>query len=96
MTRDDDAVGEDVKASVPLVVKGVTKEKTLSGVVGELVGSSGGGVGIAGTTKDSKVSIGGVCAIQGEIGGGVTHRLRGKAVEQLGSNIQGLCPIASC
>jgi hypothetical protein len=96
MTRDDDAVGEDVKASVPLVVKGVTEEKTLSGVVGELVGSSGGGVGIAGTTKDSKVSIGGVCAIQGEIGGGVTHRLRGKAVEQLGSNIQGLCPIASC
>jgi hypothetical protein len=32
MTRDDDVVGEEVKASVSLVFRGVTEEKTTSGV----------------------------------------------------------------
>jgi hypothetical protein len=31
ITRDDNAVGEEVKASIPLVVRGVTEEKTTSG-----------------------------------------------------------------
>jgi hypothetical protein len=44
------------------------------------------GVGIAGTTKDSKVGIRGGCAIQGEVWGGVTHHLGGKAVE-MGSSV---------
>jgi hypothetical protein len=56
----DDAVGEEVKAAVPLVVRGVTKEKTVKGARKELVRRDG---GITGTTKDSKVSIGGRCAI---------------------------------
>jgi hypothetical protein len=34
------------------------------------VGSSGGGVGIAGTTKDTKVVIGGGCAIHDKVGSG--------------------------
>jgi hypothetical protein len=70
MMRDEDAVGEEVKAAVPLVVRGVPEEKTTGGVRGELVGSSGGGVGIAGTTKDTKVVIGGGCAIQANWGVG--------------------------
>jgi hypothetical protein len=53
---------EEVKATVPLVVRRVTKEKT-GGVGKELVRSGGGGVGIAGTTKNSKVLIGGGYAI---------------------------------
>ena len=51
------------------------------------MGCSGRGVGIAGTTKDTKVVIGGGCAIQGRVGSGVAHRLRGKAVEEMGSSI---------
>jgi hypothetical protein len=31
MMRDDDAVGEEIKAVVPLMVRRVTKEKTVSG-----------------------------------------------------------------
>ena len=53
---------EEVKATVPLVGRRVTKEKT-GGVGKELVRSGGGGVGIAGTTKNSKVLIGGGYAI---------------------------------
>jgi hypothetical protein len=57
MTRDDDTVSEKVKALVPLAVRGVIEEKVASGAGEELVMSSGRGVGIAGTTKDSKVGI---------------------------------------
>jgi hypothetical protein len=57
MTGDDDAVGEEVKASVPLMIRGVTEEKTMSGARGELVRHSCRGVGIAGTTKDPKIGI---------------------------------------
>jgi hypothetical protein len=57
MTRDDDTVSEKVKALVPLAVRGVIEEKVASGAGEELVMSSGRGVGIASTTKDSKVGI---------------------------------------
>jgi hypothetical protein len=59
------------------------------------VGSSGGGVGVAGTTENTEVVVGGGCAIQGEVGSVVAHRLRGGGVEEMGSGVQGLCPIAS-
>jgi hypothetical protein len=63
MTRYENAVGEEVKAATPLVVRGVTKEKTIGGAMGEFVGSGGRGVGIAGTAKYTKVVIGEGCAI---------------------------------
>jgi hypothetical protein len=31
MTRDDGVMGEEVEASIPLMVRGVTEEKTVSG-----------------------------------------------------------------
>jgi hypothetical protein len=60
MTRNDDAAGEEVKTSVPLMMREVTQEKTTTGAGGELMRSSGRGVGIAGTPKDPNVVIGGV------------------------------------
>lgn len=57
MSRDDDAVGEKVKALVLLVVR-VLEEKTASGSGGKFVRSTGIGVGITRTTKDVDVRIG--------------------------------------
>jgi hypothetical protein len=57
------------------------------------MGSGGRSVGIASTTEHAKVVVGGGYAIQGEVGSGVAHCLRGEAVEMCGS-VQGLCPIA--
>jgi hypothetical protein len=54
------------------------------------MGSGGGSVGIAGTTEHAKVVVRGGCAIQGEVGSGMAHRLRGEAVEMC-SGVQGLC-----
>jgi hypothetical protein len=56
------------------------------------MGSGGGSVGIAGTTEHTEVVVRGGCAIQGEVGSGVAHRLRGEAVEMCGG-VQGLCPV---
>lgn len=59
MAKNDDALGEEVKAAVPFVVRGVTEENTVRRARRQLVGSSGRGIGIAGTTKDANVVIGG-------------------------------------
>jgi hypothetical protein len=40
------------------------------------------------------VIVGGGYAIQGKMGSGVAHRLRGEAVEEVCGGVQGLCPVA--
>jgi hypothetical protein len=57
--------------------------------------SGGGSVRIAGTAEHAKVVVGGGCVVQGEVGSRVAHRLRGKAVEEVGGSVQGLCLVAS-
>jgi hypothetical protein len=58
------------------------------------MGSSGGSVGIAGTTEHAKVVVGGGYGIQGKMGSGVAHRLQGEVVEEMCGVVQGLCPVA--
>jgi hypothetical protein len=94
MTRDDDAVGDEVKKVIPLVVRGVAKEAATGGARRQLMRSSNGSVGIAGTTEHAKVVVGGGCAVQSEVGGRVAHRLRWEAVEEVGGGVHGLCPVA--
>jgi hypothetical protein len=93
VTRDDDAMGRELEAAIPLVVRGVAKEEATSGAWRQLVSGSSGSVGIAGTSKDAEVGVGRGGAIQGEIGGGVAHRLRGEVVEEVGGRVKGLAPV---
>jgi hypothetical protein len=90
VTRDDDTMGSELKASIPLVVRGVAKEEASSGAWRQLMRGSSGSVGIAGTTKYAKVSIGRGGAVQGEIRGGVAYRLRG----EVGGCVKGLGLVA--
>jgi hypothetical protein len=83
-----------VKTMIPLVVRGVTEEEAASGARRYLMGSGGESVGIAGTSEHTKVVVGGGCAIQGKVGSGVAHRLRGEAVQEMCGGVQGLCPVA--
>jgi hypothetical protein len=57
------------------------------------MGRRGRSVGIAGTTEHTKGVVGGGCAIQGEVGSGVAHRLRWDAVEEMTAHVQGLCRV---
>jgi hypothetical protein len=58
------------------VVRRVAKEKAASGAWRQLVGSSSGSVRVADTSEHAEVVVGGGCAVQGEVGGGMAHRLR--------------------
>ena len=57
MSGDQDAARGEVKASVPLVIRGVTKEHTPSRVGHQLVRSGGGGVRVTCTPEDKEVVI---------------------------------------
>jgi hypothetical protein len=56
--------------------------------------SSRGSVVIAGTTEHAEVVVGEGCVVQGEVGSRVAHRLRWEAVEEVGGDVQGFCPVA--
>jgi hypothetical protein len=56
--------------------------------------SGSGSVRVVGTAEHTKVVIGRGYAVQGEVRGRVSHRLRGKTVEEVGDCVQGLCPVA--
>jgi hypothetical protein len=57
VTRDDDAMGCELKAAVALVVRGVAKEEAASGAWRQLMRGSSGSVGIAGTAKYAEVGV---------------------------------------
>jgi hypothetical protein len=95
VTGDDDAMGGEVMTAIPLVDRRVAKEEATSGAWRQLMGSSSGSVRVAGTSEHAKVVVGGGCVVQGEVGGGVAHRLRWEAVEEVGGDVQGFCPVAS-
>jgi hypothetical protein len=93
VTRDDDAVGGEVQTPIPLVVGGVAEEEAASGARRELVRGGSGSVRVAGTAKHAQVVVGGGCAVEGEVGCRVAHRLRGKTVEEMRGCMKGLCPV---
>jgi hypothetical protein len=61
----DDAVGEEIKAPVPLLTR-VPKKKTASGSEMQVCGSGARGVGIACALEDAKVLVGGGHAEEGK------------------------------
>jgi hypothetical protein len=87
-------VGGEVQTPIPLVVRGVAKEEAAGGARRKLMRDSSGSVSVAGIAEHVKVVIGGGCAIQGEVGSRVSHRLGGKMVEKVCGGVQGLCPVA--
>jgi hypothetical protein len=95
MTRDEDAMGEEVKATVPLVIRGVTEEKTMSRARGELVGSGSRDVEIAGIAKDTKVVIGWAVPYMAKWGVGWLTIFEGMQLRRWVAGIQGFCPVAS-
>jgi hypothetical protein len=75
VTRDDDAVGGEVQAPIPLVVRGVAEEEAASGARRKLVRGGSGNVRVAGTTEHAQVVVGRGCVVQGEVRCRVAHRL---------------------
>jgi hypothetical protein len=57
VSGDEDSARGEVKATIPLVVRGVTEKHTLSGARHQLVRSSGGGVRVTSAPEDTKVIV---------------------------------------
>jgi hypothetical protein len=78
VTGDDDAMGGEVKTTIPLVAMGVAREEAASGAGRQLMRSSSGSVGLAGTTEHAEVVVGGGYVVQGEVGVGWLTAFNGR------------------
>jgi hypothetical protein len=59
VSGDQHAIRGEIETPTPLILRRVPKEDTPIGTGGQLMGSSGRGVRVAGTPEDPKVGIGG-------------------------------------
>jgi hypothetical protein len=75
---------------MPLMIRGVPKEKAVGGSWREFVGSGGRGVRIAGASKDTKVRIGRSGVEEDEEMSEVTIRLGGNTVQEVSCSVEGL------
>jgi hypothetical protein len=57
VTRDDDTVGGEVQAPIPLVVRGVVEEEAASGARRKLVRGGSRNVRVAGTAEHAQVVV---------------------------------------
>ena len=67
MTRDDDFVGQGIKAVVSFVMSRVGEKNTQGGARDKLVWSSGGQVQVTFATEDKKMTIGWRSAEKGKV-----------------------------
>jgi hypothetical protein len=93
VSGDQDAARGEVKASVPLVVRGVTKEHT-SRAGHQLVRSSGGGVRITRTPEDPKMVVARRGTEKSVVWSGSRRSSGRKTVEQVGDVVEAFSPEA--
>ena len=92
VSGDKDPERGEVKAAVPLVVRGVTKKHTTSRAGCQLVRSSGGDVRITCTSEDTKVVVAGRGTEKSVVWSGSRESCGRKAVEQVGGSVETLSP----
>ena len=94
MSGDKDPARGEVKASVLLVVRGVTKKHTTSQAGCRLVRSCSGDVRITCTPEDKKVVVAGRGTEKSLVWSGSRRNCGRKAVEQVGCSVETLSPKA--
>ena len=90
MSGDQDAARGEVKASVPLVVRGVTKEHTTSRAGRQLVRSSGRGIRVTRTPEDPKVVVVRRGTEKSVVWSGSRGSCGRKAIEQVDGSVETL------
>ena len=84
----------EVKASVPLVIRGVTKKHTTNRARRQIVRSSGGDVRVTYTPEDPKVVVVRRGTKKSVVWSGSRRSSGRKAVEQVGGGVEALSPEA--
>ena len=91
---DEDTTRGEVKAAVPLVVRGVTKKHTMSRAGRQLVRSSGGDVRVTRTPEDPKVVVARRGTEKSVVWSGSRRSSGRKTIEQVGGGVETLSPEA--
>ena len=94
MSGDEDPVRGEVKAAVPLVVRGVIKKHTTSRAGRQLVWSSCGDVRITCTPEDTKVVVARRDTEKSVVWSGSRRNSGRKTIEQIGGGVEALSPEA--
>lgn len=92
MSRDYDAVGGKVKATVTFVVVGVSKKHTERRPGSKFMRRGGREIGITSTAKDTEVGVVGRSTVQGLVRGGKGEGFSGVTVEKIGGGMKSLNP----
>jgi hypothetical protein len=82
MPGDQQAVHAEIETPLPLVLRGVPKKDTLTRARGELMGSSGRGVWVAGAPEDPQVGVGGSGTEKARCGEGAEMTLVGRRLRR--------------
>ena len=90
MSGDQNAARGEVKASVPLVVRGVPEEHTTSRAGHQLVRSGGGSVRVTRTPEDPKVVVARRGTEESVVWSGSRRSSGRKTVEQVGGGVEAL------
>jgi len=75
------------------VFRRVSKENTQGGAWGKFVGCCGGHAGIASTSKNSKMVVGGRSGMEGAVGCRKGKGFSGESVDEVGRRVKGLDPV---
>ena len=90
MSGDQNEARGEVKASVPLVVRGVLEEHTMSRAGRQLVRSGGGGVRVTCTPEDQKVVVARRGTEKSVVWSGSRRSSGRKTVKQVGGGVEAL------
>jgi hypothetical protein len=94
VSGDQNAARGEVKASVPLVVRGVPEEHTTSRAGRQLVRSGGGGVRVTRTPEDPKVVVARRGTEESVVWSGSRRSSGRETVKQVGGGVEALSPEA--
>lgn len=92
MARDDDPIRDGIKTSIPLMLRGIAKKNAHGGSRRELMGGSGGKIGIALAPKHPEMCIGGMTTIESEIWGMEVEGFGRVAIDEIGGGVESLNP----
>jgi hypothetical protein len=94
MSGDEDPTRGEIIATVPLMVRGVTKEHTTCRARCELVRSSGSNVRVASAPEDTEVSVGRRGTEESVVWSRSRRGCGRKTVKKVGGGVKALCPEA--
>jgi hypothetical protein len=92
MAKNEDTLSGKVHAAITLMMRRITKKNTSTRSGREFIRHSGGGVGVAKTTKNAKRQVAGVRVMKSKVWGGCTNIFGGEAIKNVSGVMKSFNP----